>query len=54
MLLVLDHIDGILNNKSKFDWDVITMINLYKHLKIVVVSRSEINRADFEKCIKKE
>ena len=29
MLLVMDHIDDILINRSEFDWNVTTLINVY-------------------------
>jgi len=41
-LLVLDHADNILNNKNQFDWSILSLVNLYKNLKLIIVSRSAI------------
>lgn len=39
LLLVLDHVDDILMNKSQFDWNVLSLVDLYKNLKLIIVSR---------------
>jgi hypothetical protein len=49
ILLIMDQVDSMMQNKSKFDWDVINLINLYKNMKIIVVTREEIDLKLFEK-----
>lgn len=42
LLLVLDHVDDILMNKSQFDWNVLSLVDLYKNLKLIIVSRKQM------------
>ena len=38
-----------LKNKQQFDWNSLNLVNLYKNLKLILVSRNEINVEHFEK-----
>lgn len=48
MLLIMDNVNDIINNKAQFDWNVITLINIYKNIKIILLTQSEIKIEDFE------
>lgn len=43
ILLIMDHVDDIMSRKAQFDWDVVNLVKLYQNLKLIVVSREEID-----------
>jgi hypothetical protein len=44
MLLLMDNVDEILNQKGKFDWSITSLIDVYQNIKVIIISHQEINR----------
>lgn len=48
ILHVMDNIDGIMNSKGEFDWNIINLINIYQNIKVVLISRNPIRVEDYQ------
>ena len=47
-LYILDNVDAIINHTGEFDWSICNLLNVYKNLRIILISRKPIKLDNLE------
>jgi hypothetical protein len=47
-LYIFDNIDTIINNTGEFDWNICNLLNVYKNLRIILISSNPIKLDNLE------
>lgn len=47
-LHIFDNVESIINNKGKFDWNIVNLLTVYDNMRIIVISRNEVKFDNIE------